>query len=274
MGDVKNRAIILWLSLPLAVLVTIASVIGLTTAGFYSAETLNWQAQSVGQDIVDLFLIIPALLISSYYAYRRHNGALLVWAGIIAFLVYTFTIYCFAVHFNALFIVYCLTLGLSFYAMAWFLLTILKNDLPGILFKKVPYRLTALYLVIIAIVFYVLWLAEIIPAILNQEVPPSIKEAGLFTNTVHVIDLSVFLPGVLITAIFLLRKKITGFIMAPVLLSFFVWMNLSIGGLVIYMKKAGVEQEYTVAVIMGVLALLSAGLLVVYIKRIAKNTLL
>lgn len=62
--------------------------------------------------------------------------------------------------------------------------------------------------------------------------------------------------------------------MAPVLLSFFVWMNLSIGGLVIYMNKAGVEQEYTVAVIMGVLALLSAGLLVVYIKRIAKNTLL
>lgn len=274
MGDAKNRTIILWLSVPLAALVMITSITGLTTTGFYSAETLNWQAQSIGQDMVDLFLITPALLVSSYYAYRRHNGALLVWAGIIAFLVYTFTIYCFAVHFNKLFIVYCLSLGLSFYAMAWFLLTILKNDLPAVFFKEVPYRLTAVYLMIIGVVFYVLWLAEIIPAIVNDEVPPSIKEAGLFTNTVHVIDLSVFLPGVFITAIFLLRKKLTSFIMAPVLLSFFVWMNGSIGSLVIYMNRTGVEQSYTVAVIMGVLALVSAGLLVVYIKRIAKNTLL
>ena len=66
--ETKN-AIILWLSLPLAAIVIFVSVTGLATPGFYAAETPNWQAQSYGQDLADLFLVTPALIISSIYAY-------------------------------------------------------------------------------------------------------------------------------------------------------------------------------------------------------------
>jgi hypothetical protein len=50
-------------SLLLAFLLILSSSAGLFTPDFYSAETKNWQAQSIGQDLVDLLLIAPFLIL-------------------------------------------------------------------------------------------------------------------------------------------------------------------------------------------------------------------
>src|SRR5688572_30684509 len=100
--------VILWISLPLAALVIFVSTWALLTPGFYSAETLNWQVQSSGQDLVDLFLVVPCLLVSSVLAYRKNRAATMIWGGTVLYTTYTFVIYCFAVHFNELFFCYCL----------------------------------------------------------------------------------------------------------------------------------------------------------------------
>lgn len=259
---------VLWFSLPLAALVIFVSVTGLSTPGFYAGETANWQAQSVGQDLIDLFMVVPALLFSALFAYNKKKAAILVWAGVIAYLLYTFLIYCFAVHFNRLFIFYCLTLGLSFYSLCWFFFSRLRSLSPAIHFSAVPHRIIGIYFIVIAALFYFLWMVEIIPAINSGEVPKSVKETGLITNAVHVIDLSVFLPGLVISGVLLLKRKIAGYIMAPVFLSFFVLMNITIGSLVLIMIRHGVEESYGVAAIMGILTIISAVLLVWYIKRI------
>lgn len=259
---------VLWFSLPLAALVIFVSVTGLGTPGFYAGETVNWQAQAVGQDFIDLFIAVPALLVSAVFAYNKKKAAILVWGGVIAYLLYTFLIYCFAVHFNRLFIFYCLTLGLSFYSLCWFLFSRLSRPSPVVHFSAVPHRIIGIYFIVIAALFYFLWMAEIIPAIISGEVPKSVKETGLITNAVHVIDLSVFLPGLFITGVLLLKRKIAGYMMAPVFLSFFVLMNITIGSLVLIMIQRGIEKSYGVAVIMGFLTIVSAGLLVWYVKRI------
>lgn len=259
---------VLWFSLPLAALVIFVSAIGLSTPGFYAAETTNWQAQSAGQDLIDLFIVVPALLVSAVFAYNKKKAAILVWGGVITYLLYTFLIYCFAVHFNRLFIFYCLTLGLSFYSLCCFFFLWVNKSCKAIHFSAVPNRIIGIFFIVIAVLFYFLWMAEIIPAIINDEVPKSIKETGLITNAVHVIDLSVFLPGLFITGVLLLKRKIAGYMMAPVLLSFFVLMNITIGVLVLIMIQRGIEESYNVAVIMGFLTIVSAGLLVWYVKRI------
>jgi hypothetical protein len=114
---------ILILSLPLAALIIIVSCVGLLTPDFYSKETLNWQAQSLWQDMIDLFLLVPCLLITSILAYRNNKAATLLWGGVVLYLTYTFALYCFDIHFNKLFVIYCLCLGLSFYSLMYFLFT-------------------------------------------------------------------------------------------------------------------------------------------------------
>src|SRR4051812_42515598 len=107
----SGNKLILALSLSLSGLVVIASCAGLLTPGFYAAESLNWQAQSVGQDMVDLFLVVPCLLITSVRAYKGSRTAAKLWGGVVFYLTYTFVLYCFDVHFNRLFVVYCICLG-------------------------------------------------------------------------------------------------------------------------------------------------------------------
>src|SRR5687767_13917567 len=105
----------LWLSLLLAVLVAAASGAGILLEGTYAKESASWAAQGVGQDIVTLTLAVPLLIVSAIEASRGSKRALLVWTGVLVYLVYSYTLYAFFIHFNALFVVYTAALGLSFY---------------------------------------------------------------------------------------------------------------------------------------------------------------
>jgi hypothetical protein len=127
-------------------------------------------------------------------------------------------------------------------------------------------RFTGSYFIVISLVFYFLWLAEIIPSVLQNTTPKTVTEAGLFTNAVHVIDLAVMLPAIFITGIFLIEKKTLGFILTPILLTFFVLMNLTIGTLVIMMKRKGLEADLFLSLIMGLLATTSSALLIGFLK--------
>lgn len=267
MNQNLNNKIILLLSLPLTCLIIIVSCFGLFTPDFYSAETINWQAQSVGQDLVDLILLVPCLLISSILAYKNNKTAIKIWGGVMFYLTYTFVLYCFDVHFNKLFVLYCFCLSLSFYSSLYFIFTQSKEIQNRDLVSKIKVRFIGFYFLIIAVLFYFLWLSEIIPAIIHNTIPKNLSEVGLFTNGVHVIDLAVFLPGIFITGIFLLKRIPLGFILTPVLLTFFVLMDITIGTLTIVMKIKGIETNLALTIIMGILALISFGLVIWYFKR-------
>jgi hypothetical protein len=93
-------------------------------------------------------------------------------------------------------------------------------------------------------------------------------EAGVVTNPVHVIDLSVFLPGLFITGILILRKIAVGVYMAAALLVFCIMMDITIGGLAIAINIKGMEPGYAVIGIMSALVLTSGALLAYYAKSI------
>lgn len=256
------------LSLPLAVLVAAASLIGLLDTGMYAQETPNWTAQAIGQDMVNLFLIAPFLLVTAVLVHRKNKGALLLWSGAVFYLVYTYVIYCFAVHFNSLFVVYCLILGLSFYAGLYFLLSQSREPVairPG---SSAPVRTIGVYLIVVAGLFYLLWLTEIIPAIAARLVPQNVLDTGLPVNPVHALDLSVCLPGLGIIGFLLLRRKPFGLLLAPAALVFCILMDITIGGLVVVMNMRGIESDYSLTIIMSVLAALSTVLLVLYLKAV------
>jgi len=257
----------LWLSLPLSLLLVFTSCVGIFTGEFYANETLNWQAQSLGQDLVDLFLITPCLVLTSLFTARNNRTAFLLWGGVVIYLTYTFVIYCFNVHFNKLFFLYCIELGLSFYACVLFIFECRKRNIEIVKEKMGIFNLTGIYFIIVASLFYLLWLSEILPSIFNNTTPAILKEAGLFTNPVHVLDLSVVLPGIFITGILILKKNYFGFILAPAVLVFFILMNLTIGFMVMLMISRGLESNPAVAIGMAVLAVFSFVLLRLFLKQ-------
>lgn len=264
-----HRKTILAFSVPLLLLLIIASSIGLFTENFYSKETLNWQIQSVGQDMIDLFLIVPSLIITTLLIYRKKSfKSMLPWSGTLLYIVYTFIIFCFDVHFNSLFIVYCLILGLSLYAAAWAFYTLIKRNIVAESNNTMISKATGIFFTVIAVVFYGVWLAEIIPGMIRGEIPTSLIETGLITNPVHVLDLSVFLPATFIIGILLLKKRAAAFLVTPVLLFFFILMNITIGCLALLMYKKGITEDMSLAVVMMVLTVISIVLLVFNLQHL------
>jgi hypothetical protein len=251
---------------PLALLVAIASVGGILIPAGYARETANWTAQAVGQDWVDLVFAVPWLIVTGIGAMRGSRRALLLLAGGFAYTAYEFVIYAVAIHFNALFLVYCAALGLSVLALTRTLATVLKHDPSSWYGGRVPTRIAGGFLIAVGTLFGLLWLSEIVPALARGAVPSSIAETGLFTNPVHVIDLSVVLPAHIICGIWLLRRRPPAYAIAPIILSFGVLMALSIAGMMVVMRIRHAEANLVVAGAMAVVAIASAAILVAFLR--------
>ena len=271
MNTNKEGRVIFTLSIILAVLVIFVSCIGLFVPGIYSQETPNWTAQAIGQDFFDLFLIVPFLIVTSFLAYKKTKTAMLLWSGAVFYLIYTFVIYCFAIHFNSLFIFYCLILGLSLYCFVYFLYSHIRKPIADWFSDKIPVRAVGFYLIAIAGVFYLLWLSEVVPAMIANTTPNNIIDMGLLTNPVHALDLAIVLPGFFIVAILLLRKKSLGLLLASTLLVFLILMDITIGGLNIVMEIRGLEASYGITIVMAILALIGIALLSFYLKSMRRG---
>ena len=252
-----NRRWAMWLSFPLAVLVVIASSAGLFWTATYSRETGYWATEGQGGDAVTLFLIVPIFLISTTLALRGSVAASLVWMGGLTYILYNYTIYAVAVHFNNLFLVYCAALGFSFYALLGGLRLRSPSEIAKIYSQSAPLKTAACVLLLIALLFTFLWLREIIPALASNQPPKSVTDAGLLTSPVHVLDLSIVLPGCVVTAIMLLRRKSEAFILAPVLISFAVFMIAAVAGMFV---AAGMH------LVAAALAIAAAGLVLLLVR--------
>ena len=258
--------IITMLSLVLALSLAIVSYYGAFVKGTYVHETPSMAAQGMGQDVVDLFIVLPLLLISLFFVWRNNKLAYFVFGGTLFYLLYSFVIYSLGVHFNNLFLWYCLTLGLSLYTFILMVSEMNSMEVESWFSHKLPARIIAGYLIIVAILFYLLWFKDIVPAVLNSTIPKSISDYNLLVNPVHVIDISFVLPGLIITAIFLIRKLRLGFIFAPIALVFILLMALALIGMIVMLKVKGITDETSVVGIFIALAIISMVFLGYFIK--------
>ncbi len=257
---------------PLALLLAVMSIVGITYDGLYARETANWSAQAIGQDWVDLLFGVPWLVLTAAGTLRGSRRAALLLAGGLLYTVYEFLIYAFAVHFNPLFLVYCAGLGLSAFCLAAAIAKLMRENVCDWFDAGVPTRAPGVFLVLVGASFALLWLAEVVPAVLNGTLPASVVAAGIPTNPVQVIDLSVILPAHVIVGLLLLRKHRLGFAFAPPLLAFGVLMALSIAGMMVVMFGREAEQTLVVAGAMGVLSLATASVLFLMLRRIRPSS--
>ena len=73
-----------------------------------------------------------------------------------------------------------------------------------------PRTAAAWVLIATGALFAGLWLSELVPALITGEVPASLTEAGLRVNPIHVIDLSMVLPGFILSGVAAMRNRQQG----------------------------------------------------------------
>jgi hypothetical protein len=224
----RSSSIWLWLSIAAALVAVFGSIVALSSARIYAALTAFFLPQALAQDIGNLALASPAMLITAALALRGSLRAYLVWLGVLAFTVYNYVIYTFSVPFGPLFPVWVVVLGLCLYALIGGIATIDHTSVASRFSSRRANTTVAWFLVIIAALFALLWLSEDVPSIIAGSTPQSLVDMGLPTNPVHILDLAFFLPAAMITGVLLLKREPLAFTLAPALMVFLLLTGVPI----------------------------------------------
>ena len=262
-----QRKILRILTILLALSLSIVSIVGAFFPNTYERDSTSIAAQGAGQDLVDLFVAVPLLLVTFFLASRGNRKAALLYAGTLVYIMYSFVIYCFGIYFNQFFLFYCLTLSLSLYAFI-LVFSDLRRQQVELWFTQAPVKPIAVYLGFVALVFYVLWLKSVVPAIIHNEIPKEVSDYNLLVNPVHVIDLVFALPGLLIGSVLIWRKKGVGFIISSLALVFMVLLTLALAAMVLVLVVREINEDFTIAIVFGILSISSLAMLVLLFRKI------
>ena len=263
--SVRNSNSWFWLTAPIAILLMIAAGGGLFIGGLYR-DAPYFAVQAMGQDLISLAVVLPALILAAFLASHGSSRARLIWLGGLVYLVYSYVIAAFDVKFNPLFLVYVALLGCSLYALIGGLVTLDMAGIKASFVERTPSRAVSIYLAVLAILFYFLWLNETIPALIAGKIPQSLQDNGTPTNAVHVLDMAWILPAFGITAVSLWRKHSLGYTLAGTMLSYIVLLISAILSMVVFMIRNGQPVVVPQVVIFGTLFAASLGMLIWFLK--------
>ncbi|HEY6174583.1 MAG TPA: hypothetical protein VIX73_09080 [Kofleriaceae bacterium] len=260
-----------WAPFPIAILVAVAATMGIANPAIYARETPSWAAQGTGQDWINLVVCAPALLAAGALALRGSRQARVIVGGLLLYTAYSFVIYAFAMHFTTLFLVYCTVLGSSTFALVDLVIALRAEDGDSWYDERAPIRITAATLIGIAGIFGVLWLIQIVPALVTGTDPAGLEEVGLAANPVHVLDLSLLLPAMIVVGVALLRRHSFGDALAPMLLTFAITMAIAIGGMVAMMYRRGLALDAAPTIVMAVVAIWCLGVLMALLRCVRRR---
>ena len=254
-----------WLTPAIALLVIIASSAGLFNKNIYAEETLSWTVQAYGQDIANV-IAAAALLVATYFVSKGSVKAYLVWIGVLLSLLYPYVIYAFDIHFNSLFLVYVALVGLIFYTLVSSVIH-LRLDIAQFT-PNGRAKVVSGFLMVVAVLFYFLWLSEDIPALLTGSTPQTVMVNNLLTNPVHVLDMALYLPAMMLTAVLLWRRKLLGYILALPMLVFNILTGIGILAMFMVMNSAAMAVSLSIEIFFALIILVSLVLSALYAKEV------
>jgi hypothetical protein len=248
--------------------VALASLGGIFLQRTYVHETPSWAAQGLGQDVVNLVFVVPLLLASIFLLRKGKKVYLFMLGGLLVYVAYSYVLYCFCVHFNRLFFIYCAALGFSVYALVLLGMELQADRVESWFNRKTSTTFPALYFLATTAIFYLLWLTEDVPAVFSGVAPKSLAEAGLFSNPVHVLDLSLVLPAMALASLQLWKKKAFGYLFFPVMMAFAIVMGVAILGMMVALHLRGLTSDTLVVYVFAVLILLNSGVLTYFLRSL------
>lgn len=215
MFETKFKASLI-LSIIISILATIASAGGLF-ADLYRDNNLI-KAAWHGNDLVTLFVAVPVMAASLLFSMRGSQRAQLIWMGTLWYMVYNYIFYLYGAAFNVFFLIYVALFTFSVLAL---ILALIKTDVEriGQMFHvRTPIKWISGFMLFFAFLLGGLWIAFSLSFIFTGQVPQAIVQTEHPTGVVFATDLSLLVPGLVISAILLWKRQSWGYILGSIVL--------------------------------------------------------
>lgn len=283
----KNKRSVTLLTLIIVLLSAIAALTGIFSAGgtgSFEYESIRGETvqiygegvyrhmsaevapQGIAQDFVTLFVGMPLLLLSLFYARKGSLKGRFILAGTLGYFLVTYLFYLVMGMYNVLFLVYTILLGTSFFAFTLSLLSFDINQLPHKFSKSLPVKTAGGFLILNALLIALLWLSIVVPPLLDGTIIP-VQAEHYTTLIVQGLDLGLLLPLAVVSGVLFIQKKPIGFLLTPVYLVFLSILMVALISKIIAMGLLG-QNIIPVVFIIPAIAMASITMAILVLKSI------
>ena len=200
------------LSLLVAALLTLVSTAGLLFGqrGLYDPDPRTLPT-FLGQDALTLAFALPLLLFSLAGSRRGSLRALLLWAGVLFYLTYSYAYYVLGARFNVLFLAYVAIVSVSGYALLYLLMSLDPDAIRARFSAGTPVRALGGFLIYMGAFPAVMWVIGIASATASGGAPSTVE------RLVWPLDLAVAFPALFWGGLWLWRRLALGYAVAGIL---------------------------------------------------------
>lgn len=206
----NNRRLAFILSIVLIFLSAFASTGGLLIDDLYrDSDTIKtaW----FGNDLVTLVVAIPVLSVSLFLQRKGSQRALVLWIGLLGYMVYNYAFYLFGAVFNSFFLIYVAVFSISIYALILALLSVDVITVKHYFSEKTPVKIISIFLLFISLPLAIAELGMCINALIRGESPAA-------PPLIFALDLSVVVPNTALAAVLLWKKRSWGYMLTAIML--------------------------------------------------------
>jgi hypothetical protein len=206
------------LSTVVAVLALVAAAAGLLIDDVYGEPAATAQMLR-GYDLVTL-AVVPVMAYSLIRARRGSERAELMWAGVLAYVAYTYAYYVFGTSFNDLFLLHIAVFGTSVFALVLVLLTVDAGRIADRLRHRTRGRVVAGLLALLAMALGGLWVSVLLRFWATGDVPEgsALVETEVVVHLGIALDLALLVPAYALAAVLLWRSNAWGYVISGVVL--------------------------------------------------------
>jgi hypothetical protein len=198
-------------------LVLVASAGGLFLEGLYR-DNLWASSQFRGSDLVRLAVVVPIFAAALAMSLRGSKRALLVWLGMLWLTLYDYAFYLFGAAFNEFFLIYAALFSLSILALVFALAKVDAEEIGRRFRARTPVRWIGGYMLLIAAFLGGLWTMQSLGFIVTGQPPQSLVASGHPTEIIFALDLSLLVPGMILGAVWLWRRRPWGYVVAAIMM--------------------------------------------------------
>jgi hypothetical protein len=250
----------------LVVLLVIAAGCGLFL-DVYGDETAFARNAYRGADLVSVLLAVPLLLVGLRSARRGSVRGLLLLLGGLGYVAYQYG-YTFAYGWSRLFPVYLTLLALSAFTLAETLMRLDVGAVMDSLDRRAPVVAVARFLFVLGLGLGLLEGLQVVAALVTGDAPPIVALTGHPTSPVHILDLGLVVPLMLLASRWLGRRRSWGLVAAAVLLVKGVTVGLGLLAGNAFAVLAGTTTDGPLNAVWAAIAAGSAWALVVLLRQV------
>ncbi|MCG8351935.1 MAG: hypothetical protein MI924_29565 [Chloroflexales bacterium] len=266
----RQPIIAYWLTGLIIVLTVAAALSGLLWPGIYN-DPAPVLPQAYGQDMVTLVVGVPLLVIATVFAVRGSLRGRLIWLGALGYILYTYASFAFGAVYNNLFLLYVALFSLSLFAMMLGMMSLDVGQIGDMFAPDTPVRPLAGYFGLVGFLVGLMWLSEIVLALMTGTLPPTLVESQVHTLFIQVLDLAVVVPLSLLAAVLLWQRRPWGYTLASVLLVKAATLGLAVLAMIVFMAQAGLAVNWGVVALFLGITLAPIVLAVPFLRSLHEN---